>query len=552
VPDRHAAAERFALQPPPPSVACRYRAEEFWTDRTLGGFADERLRALSALELRVWSEARPHKSTLGRARERASRVAAGLRRLGVGPGDLVAYQLPNWAEAAECFWGIALLGAVPVPVVHFYGPKETRFILAQSGARVLVTAARFRGIDYLERLPALRAASPHLEEVVVVGEDVPSGCVAFNSLADADPLPAPVPVDPDAPALVAYTSGTTADPKGVIHSHRTMLAEVTQLSRMQAQDAPPALVGAPVAHGIGLLAGLFLPLSTGRPVHLIDVWEPAAVLAATREGGLGAGSGAPYFLASLLDAPGFGPEDAARMRRVGLGGAPVPAALCERAAALGIAVARAYGSTEHPSTTGSRHDEPAAKRMNTDGRPLPGVEIRLLGRDGREVSPGAPGEITSRGPDRFVGYTDPALSEAALDADGWYASGDIGVLDADGYLTITDRLKDIIIRGGENVSAAEVEEVLVRLPGVAEVAVVAAPDERLGEHGCAFFRMRHGGDAPGLDDVRRHLAAAGLAKQKWPEEIRSVADFERTASGKIKKFVLRERLRRETRGIGRG
>ncbi len=548
--ERHAAAERFRLYAPPAALARRTRTEGFWEDRTLGQFADERLRVLADLELRIWSGVRPHRSTLGRTRERALRVAAGLRRVGVGPGDLVAYQLPNWVEAAECFWGLALLGAVAVPVVHFYGPKEVRFILEQSGARAFVTAERFRGVDYAERLAGYRDTLPALDVVAVVGVRVPSRCVAFSSFADADPLPAPLPFDPDTPAIVAYTSGTTADPKGVIHSHRTILAEVTQLSAIQAPDAPPALGGAPVAHGIGLLGGLLVPLGTGRPVHLIDVWEPAAVLAVMREADLVAGSGAPYFLTSLLDAPSFGPEHLARMRRIGLGGAPVPAALCERAAALGISVIRAYGSTEHPSTTGCRHAEPAEKRIYTDGRPLAGVEMRLLDRDGREVAPGVPGEITSRGPDRFVGYTDPALSDAALDADGWYASGDVGVLDMDGYLTVTDRLKDIIIRGGENVSAAEVEELLVRLPGVAEVAVVAAPDERLGEHGCAFLRMRPDAPAPGLDGIRRHLAAAGLAKQKWPEEIRSVTDFERTASGKIKKFVLREALRREGRRAG--
>jgi acyl-CoA synthetase (AMP-forming)/AMP-acid ligase II len=207
----------------------------------------------------------------------------------------------------------------------------------------------------------------------------------------------------------------------------------------------------------------------------------------------------------------------------------VPAAVADRATKLGISIVRMYGSTEHPSITGSTHDDPLDKRAGTDGHPLDGCEIRLA----------ADGEIQSRGPDCFAGYTDEALTARVFDDEGWYHTGDIGVLDDDGYLQITDRKSDVIIRGGENISAAEVEDVLLRIPGVLECAVVAAPDERLGEHACAFVR----GEAPTLDDVRAAMAAAGLAKQKWPEEVRAVDDFPRTASGKVQKFVLRQRLR---------
>jgi acyl-CoA synthetase (AMP-forming)/AMP-acid ligase II len=227
-----------------------------------------------------------------------------------------------------------------------------------------------------------------------------------------------------------------------------------------------------------------------------------------------------------------------------MGGSPIPVAVSERAERLGIAVTRNYGSTEHPSTTGSKWNDPREKRNRTDGRPLPGVELLLVDEDGREVSLGEPGEIRSRGPELCAGYTDPALN-TAFDAEGWYRSGDVGVLDDEGYLTITDRLKDIIIRGGENVSAAEVEELLQRLPGVAEVAVVAAPDPRLGEHGCAFFRVVPGAEAPDLPALRRHLEAEGLARQKWPEELRVLSEFPRTPSGKIIKAELRRRLREE-------
>jgi acyl-CoA synthetase len=193
--------------------------------------------------------------------------------------------------------------------------------------------------------------------------------------------------------------------------------------------------------------------------------------------------------------------------------------------------------------TGSQHADPKEKRIHTDGRPLAWVEVRTVGEDGVDVEGGMPGEILTRGPDRFAGYTDPSLTAEAIDADGWFRTGDVGVLDPDGYLTITDRVKDIIIRGGENVSAAEVEQVLAHMDGVAEVAVVAAPDEKFGEHGCAFFRMQAGVPAPDLDAVKAHLAVSGLARQKWPEELRSVDELPRTPSGKVQKFVLRDQLR---------
>jgi len=308
------------------------------------------------------------------------------------------------------------------------------------------------------------------------------------------------------------------------------------------------ITGAPVGHGIGMLAALLIPVYRRSEIHLIDVWDPGRVLQAMLDDGLSAGQGSTFFLTSLLDHPDY---DVARhvplMPFIGLGGSAVPAAVGERCAALGIEIARSFGSTEHPSITGSTPDAPHDKRVNTDGRPLPGVELRLVDDDGKDVEVGMPGEIWSRGPELFVGYTDAAATEAAFSADGWFMTGDIGVLDDDGYLAITDRKKDIIIRGGENVSAQELEELLVRMPDVAEVAVVAAPDERLGEHACAIVRLAPGVDALELRDVTVALERTGLARQKWPEELRVVDDFPRTASGKIRKVDLRQELRSAAR-----
>ena len=247
---------------------------------------------------------------------------------------------------------------------------------------------------------------------------------------------------------------------------------------------------------------------------------------------------------SLLNHPEFDPSvHLPYMDRLIMGGAPVPAAVTQRATDLGISLIRAYGSTEHPSTTASLHSDPLEKRIYTDGRVISGSEIRLVDAAGRRVGVGQPGEIHSRGPELFAGYTDPVLTADGIDASGWYDTGDVGVIDEDGYLTITDRKKDIIIRGGENVSSAEVEGVLADMIGVAEVAVVAAPDARYGEHGTALVRLLPGTPAFGLESVQQHLESGGLARQKWPEELRFVDDFPRTPSGKIQKNVLRSALR---------
>jgi acyl-CoA synthetase len=543
---------RFQLAPMPADLVERYLAEGAWDDRSLGQFLSDALLQDPDRRFRIWSATNPYLGTVGQVYEDALRVAAGLQALGLGPGDVVAFQLPNWVEAAQTFYACAMLGVTLVPIVHFYGPKEVGFILRQSRARALIIVSHMGSRDYLAELAGIRSSLVDLEQVIVVGgavgaehQDADGAHLRFEELLRAEPLDGPIPVDPEGPALVGYTSGTTADPKGVVHTHRTLGCEVRQLASNQADRDLPNLTGAPVGHAIGMLGGLLCPLVLGRPLYLIDGWDPPTVLDAMVEEGIGAGNGSTYFFTSLLDCPGFGPEHVKLMHYIGLGGSPIPNAVAERADELGISLVRAYGSTEHPSITGTQHSAPREKRIHTDGNPNQWVEVRTVDEDGHDVGIGIPGEILSRGPDRFAGYTDPALTAEAIDADGWYRTGDVGVLDAEGYLTITDRVKDIIIRGGENVSAAEVEQLLAHMEGVAEVAVVAAPDEKFGEHGCAFFRMQAGLAPPSLEELRAHLSSAGLARQKWPEEVRSVDEFPRTPSGKVQKFVLRDRLRAE-------
>ncbi len=553
----------FDWQPHEPDAtrAQRYVHDGFWDDESLGEILAAGMHDAPHAAFVVRSDRRPFRGTLADVDDLARRVASGLAARGIGEGDAVAFQLPNWVEAAATFYAVAYLGAIVVPIVHFYGTKEVGYILRRTRVKALVTADRFGAQDFLANLAALRAEGlPDLEWCAVVdgagghssaGAAV-AGDVAFAELAAHDRIDGPVAVDPSAPALIAYTSGTTADPKGVVHVHRTINAEIRQLGAMQDPSDPARVVvpdqinGAPVGHGIGMLGALLIPVWRRRPIHLIDVWDPGRVLAAMRDEGLSGGQGSTVFLTSLLDHPDFDPVvHVPLMPQIGLGGSAVPLAVCERARELGIQTMRSFGCTEHPSITGSTWSDPWRQRAGTDGRALPGVELRLVDDAGHDVAGGQPGEIWSRGPDCCFGYTDPAVTAASFEGE-WYCTGDIGVLDERGCLRITDRKKDIIIRGGENISAAEVEELMMRLPRVAEVAVVAAPDARLGEHAAAFVRMQNAGDtAPALAELRAHLDQAGLARQKWPEEIHAVDVFPRTPSGKVQKFALRARLRGE-------
>jgi acyl-CoA synthetase len=501
----------------PAELVTRYEEAGWWTHETVGQVLARGLHAAPDAGFRVYSAARPWSGTFRDVEWVARRLAAGLRARGVGAGDVVAFQLPNWMEAAATFWATAFLGAAVVPIVHFYGRKELGHILTTAKPRVFITTDQFGRMTHQ---PDLCSDIP---VVALVGRD-------FDDLLADEPLADTAATDPAGPALIAFTSGTTSDPKGVIHSHQTLVCESRQLAGQIRSIGDNQLIATPVGHFIGMLGALLIPVLNGRSVNLLDSWDPGEVLALLERDQLTLGGGPPYFVTSLLDRPDCTPAHRAHIKCLGLGGSTVPVAVTRRLSDLGIIVFRSYGSSEHPSITGSSLDAPESKRLLTDGRPMPGVEIRL-----------APdGEILSRGPDLCLGYTDDALTAAAFDDDGWYHTGDVGVLDADGYLTITDRKSDVIIRGGENISALEVEEVLLGMPGIAEAVVVAAPDTGLGERVAAVLRLKPGHSMPTTEDVRAHFAGRGVARQKWPEVLLEVSDYPRTPSGKVQKRLVRE------------
>jgi acyl-CoA synthetase len=514
----------------PVELTKRYEEQGWWTADTLGELVARGLRDNPQTGFWVHSAVRPFAGTFADVELQARRLAGGLRKRGVEPGDVVALQLPNWMEAAVSFWASAFLGAVVVPIVHFYGRKELSHILSTARPKAFITAAEFGRMkfqpDLCENIPI----------VGLVGGTDERLCDEhghrFEELLGDEPMMGEIHTDPAGPALIAFTSGTTRDPKGVIHSHQTLGFETRQLLENYPPDRGRQLTATPVGHFIGMLGAFLIPVLEGAPIDLCDVWDPGRVLQLIESDGLSIGGGPPYFVTSLLDHPDCTAEHMSHFKTVGLGGSTVPAAVTRRLADLGIFVFRSYGSTEHPSITGSRHSAPEEKRLYTDGDPRPGVEIKLT----------EDGEILSRGPDLCLGYTDDELTERAFDEDGWYRTGDVGLLDDDGYLTITDRKADVIIRGGENISALEVEEVLLGIPGVAEAVVVAAPDARLGERAAAVLRIKAGHTMPTIDEVRDHFQRAGVATQKWPEELHEVDDYPRTASGKVQKFLVRRNI----------
>lgn len=501
----------------PEELRARYIAEGWWTRDTMGDLLSRGLAAAPDAAFRVHSDVRPWRGTFAEVERVARRLAAGLRARGVGPGDVLAFQLPNWMEAAATFWAASFLGAAVVPIVHFYGPAELRHILRVARPRVFITMSEFgrRAYD-----PELCADIPI---VGVVGRD-------FDDLLADEPMAGVLPADPAGPALIAFTSGTTSAPKGVVHSHQTLGCESRQLAERNAEDRGDQLTATPVGHFIGMVGACLLPVLHGRPVNLLDVWDPGRALALMKSDGLVVGGGPPYFVTSMVEHPDYTPGHLAHMRHVGLGGSAVPVAVTRMLTDLGVIAFRAYGSTEHPSITASALDAPERERLTTDGRPMPGVEIRFA----------ADGEILSRGPDLCLGYTDPELTARAFDADGWYRTGDIGELDADGCLSITDRKADVIIRGGENVGAREVEDVLDAMPQVAESVVIALPDNRFGEVVGAVLRLRPGASLPSEAEVREFFERAGVARQKLPARLFEATDFPRTPSGKIQKHLIRE------------
>jgi len=475
----------------------------------------------------------------------ARALAGVLHARGLRPGQVVSFQLPNWHEAAVINTAASLLGLVVNPLVPIYREAELRFMLADCRSRILFVPEQFRGFSHATLATQLHRELPDLQEIVVL-RGTASGCTSWETLLAGPPLPAGTPgPDADAVKLVMYTSGTTGRPKGVLHSHNTIQAElraVIAFSGIGADDV--VFMPSPVTHVTGFFYALEMPWAARIPTVMMESWNAADALRLVRDEGCTLTVAATPFLVELLVEAERAGERLPRFRLFNCGGTSVPPELIRRVDNVleRCRASRVYGSTECPTiTNGLPAGADPMLGATTDGR-VYNNEVRVVDPvTGQPVPTGEEGEITARGPENFLGYARSDDNLDAFDADGFFRTGDLGWLSADGYVTMTGRRKDLIIRGGENISPREIEDVLFQFPGVQEVAVVAMPHPRLGEGVCAFVVPRADATLT-AEALMRHVQAAGMAKQKWPERLEIVADLPRTASGKVRRNVLRDRL----------
>lgn len=519
----------------------RWYREGHYSSRTMAEALEDAGRRVPETRFVFATQTATTTVTLADALALGRRAAAGLRRLGVRPGDVVAVQVPNRLELVVSYFGAWLAGAVVLPITHIYDSAEVGVILRDAGAKVLVLPDAWRSIDFAERVARLDAG-PTLEHVVMIGERTAPEAIAWTSLLEAvEEVPPPEGVHADDVCAVIYTSGTTGAPKGVQHTHNTLLHELRKGDLMnEAGPDDTRLIPWPSGHVAGLLAACSGIVGGTDTVHM-DRWQEHRAVELIEMFRCTITSGTPLHVAALLRAAEEDGRDIASLRFVQIGAANVPPALVARADAAGIVVARAYGSTEHPRCATSPLDASARRRSLTDGLVRFGDEVRIVDEHLRPLPVGAEGEVLTRGPSQFVGYRDPAYDASAFAPGGWFRTGDVGRLDEDGHLTITDRIKDIIIRGGENIASKEVEDILATHPRVRHAAVVAEPDPRYGERVAAFVVLDSG--TLDVEEVRELFARHRVAPQKAPERIEVVPELPRAPSGKVRKFELRDRLR---------
>ena len=516
-------------------------ASGIWRNKTLADLLDTQLARDPEQILIVDGDTK----ITARDIDAQSRALAGaLQQRGLVAGDVISFQLPNWREAVVIDVAAAMLGLVCNPIIPIYRDAEVAYILKDAGTKVVFVPTEFRGFDYVAMIERHRGDLPDLQHVVTVREKV-TGYMDFEGLLEdgATAKLNRLTVDPNAVKLIMYTSGTTGRPKGVLHSHNTIDTENQAFSGFLGLDQDDViLMPSPLTHITGYLYGIQLPIVLGAPVVFMESWNAAAAAELIDRHGVTFTIAATVFLQELTEFAGAHDRPLPSLRYFPCGGAPVPPEIIYNAhkTFARCVCGRCYGSTEAPTVTlgiNTRAQEDFG--ATTEGL-IVGHEIKLVDENGEPVPLGIEGEIVTRGPEMCLGYADPAHNEA-FDAQGYFHTGDLAILTEDDCLVITGRSKDLIIRGGENLSPREVEDALHELPAVYEAAVVAMPHPRLGETGCAFVILKEGASLS-FDDMVSALETTGMAKQKYPERLEIVDALPRTPAGKIRKNVLREQI----------
>ncbi len=492
-----------------------------------------------------WSE----RLTFAEFAEAVDSIAAGLLDLGVDRGEVVCFQLPNWWHFNAVYLACNRIGAVACPLIPILRRREVEFMVGLVRARVYIAPARFRGRDFAALGQELLSSLDTLEYVLTVGGPRDSGgsferhllagpadAAAHRRFAERAPRA-------DEVAAIQFTSGTTGEPKGVMHTHNSLYATTRLVPYAVGLDSSDVvMMPSPLAHASGFLYGCLMPASWGMKVVHQDRWDARRMLdLIDAEGGTWTIGSPPFVMDTIRACQELG-RDAAPLRLFSCAGAPIPRHLAEETPRVtGARLVAMWGMTETGAVTITPADR-LDRAHDSDGCCSPAMRVRIVDEQGNDLPPGRSGRLLTRGASRFVGYFErPALTDAVVDAGGWLDTGDLASIDDEGFVTLTGRTKDILIRGGENIPVVEVEAALYRHPAVREVAVIGVPDERMGERACAVV-VPVDGQVPTLADLVGHLDELGFARQFWPERLELVVALPRTAAGKVQKFRLHEQI----------
>ncbi|EOO9417806.1 TPA: medium-chain fatty-acid--CoA ligase [Escherichia coli] len=523
-----------------------YRQQGLWGDASLADYWQQTARAMPDKIAVVDNHGASY--TYSALDHAASCLANWMLAKGIESGDRIAFQLPDWCEFTVIYLACLKIGAVSVPLLPSWREAELVWVLNKCQAKMFFAPTLFKQTRPVDLILPLQNQLPQLQQIVGVDKLAPATSALSLSqiIADNTPLTTAITVHGDELAAVLFTSGTEGLPKGVMLTHNNILAsERAYCARLNLTWQDVFMMPAPLGHATGFLHGVTAPFLIGARSVLLDIFTPDACLALLEQQRCTCMLGATPFVYDLLNVLEKQPADLSALRFFLCGGTTIPKKVARECQQLGIKLLSVYGSTESSPHAVVNLDDPLSRFMHTDGYAAAGVEIKVVDDARKTLPPGCEGEEASRGPNVFMGYFDePELTARALDEEGWYYSGDLCRMDEAGYIKITGRKKDIIVRGGENISSREVEDILLQHPKIHDACVVAMPDERLGERSCAYVVLKAPHHSLSLEEVVAFFSRKRVAKYKYPEHIVVIEKLPRTASGKIQKFLLRKDIMR--------
>ncbi|MBI9734197.1 medium-chain fatty-acid--CoA ligase [Escherichia coli] len=523
-----------------------YRQQGLWGDASLADYWQQTARAMPDKIAVVDNHGASY--TYSALDHAASCLANWMLAKGIESGDRIAFQLPGWCEFTVIYLACLKIGAVSVPLLPSWREAELVWVLNKCQAKMFFAPTLFKQTRPVDLILPLQNQLPQLQQIVGVDKLAPatSSLSLSQIIADNTPLTMAITTHGDELAAVLFTSGTEDLPKGVMLTHNNILAsERAYCARLNLTWQDVFMMPAPLGHATGFLHGVTAPFLIGARSVLLDIFTPDACLALLEQQRCTCMLGATPFVYDLLNLLEKQPADLSALRFFLCGGTTIPKKVARECQQRGIKLLSVYGSTESSPHAVVNLDDPLSRFMHTDGYAAAGVEIKVVDDARKTLPPGCEGEEASRGPNVFMGYFDePELTARALDEEGWYYSGDLCRMDEDGYIKITGRKKDIIVRGGENISSREVEDILLQHPKIHDACVVAMPDERLGERSCAYVVLKAPHHSLSLEEVVAFFSRKRVAKYKYPEHIVVIEKLPRTASGKIQKFLLRKDIMR--------